>query len=409
RPPNNWKAIIGGSAWEWCEARQQFYLHQFLPCQPDLNWWNPAVQEAMLGHLKFWLDKGVDGFRLDIIHTLFEDKNFRDNPMSRRLFPNKNTNAFLFQKPKYTQFLPETIAICKELRKIVDSYSPPRMLVGEAVGNPELYKPLYGKNNNGLHLVFNFAFGEKPFSAQEFRKGLLQSERLLPEPFWPCYVFSNHDSVRMISRYGNNPLKARLITMLLLTIRGTPFIYMGEEIGMRQVSVPRKQQKDPIAFHRLYGIPIGRFFGRDGCRTPFQWTASPLNAGFSQDPTVSPWLPVHENCSKINVQDQLGKENSMLTYYQQLLQLRKKHPALQTGTLTILPEKRKHLLTYTRNHKKETLVILLNFSTQQKHVPLFSEKYQFIFSSQFSGKPTQIEKQVILLPFEGKIMQKLVV
>ncbi|MFX1518279.1 MAG: alpha-amylase family glycosyl hydrolase, partial [Promethearchaeota archaeon] len=247
KPPNNWKAIIGGSAWEWDEYTQEYYLHQFLPCQPDLNWHNDDVQEEMLGTIQYWLNKGVDGFRLDIIYGLFEDKEFRDNPRSWRLLPSADSTASFFQNPKYTRFLPETIDICTRIRNLIDSYTPDRMIVGEPLqgGGPKIFRPLYGENNDGLNLVFNFKFSHQSFSAKNFFIVITESETMLPNPYWPCYVFSNHDKPRMISRIGNSEKKVKLLFLLLLTVRGTPFIYYGEEIGMFQGQIPKKALRDP--------------------------------------------------------------------------------------------------------------------------------------------------------------------
>lgn len=368
KPPNNWKAIIGGSAWEWDEHTQEYYLHQFLPCQPDLNWYNDAVQDEMFETLQFWLDKGVDGFRLDIIHTLFEDKKFRNNPRNWRLLPSIDSTASLFQTPKYTQFLPETVNICIRIRNLIDSYSPDRMIVGEAMGGPRIFRPLYGENNNGLNLVFNFKFSDQSFSAKNFMDVIQESETIFPDPYWPCYVFSNHDKPRMISRFGNSKEKSKLLVLLLLAVRGTPFIYYGEEIGIRQRKIPKKALKDPIANLKVLGIPIGKFFGRDGCRTPMQWDSSIGNAGFSPDPKTTPWLPISSNSNLINVKIQKTDEKSMLSYFKKLLEIRKTENALSEGTLHNLMIPRKGCLTFERIDNQEGILVILNFNKKQIQV-----------------------------------------
>jgi oligo-1,6-glucosidase/alpha-glucosidase len=405
KPPNNWRAIVGGSAWTWSDTREQFYLHQFLPCQPDLNWRNPEVRETMFDCLRFWLDKGVDGFRLDIIHTLFEDKDFQDNPASFILLPGQKTNKALFQNPINAQFLPETIETCKQLRKIADSYNPPRMLVGEALGPPTLYRQLCGDQADGLHMVFNFHLGHQPFRAKAMKKAIQLAEKTLPDPLWPCNVFSNHDVVRMITRYGNDPRKARLITLLLLTMRGTPFIYYGEEIGMQQVKVPRKQQKDPICFHSVWGIPVGFLFGRDGCRTPMQWNDSPVNAGFSNDSLIEPWLPIGPN-NDTNVANQQVNEHSMLNFYRRLVKLRKKHLSLQIGKLQLSPKKTNRLLAYERMTDKESILIVLNFSRRKTKIQIPYKKALVLFSTLKAEVVTNKKSDLTLLPFEGKIIIK---
>jgi len=259
KPPNNWKSIIGGSAWEWDEETQEFYLHQFLPCQPDLNWYNPEVQKIMFEAIKFWLDIGVDGYRLDIIHTVYEDKEFRNNPKSRYILPSHKRLDSLFQNPQYTQFLPETIDLCHKLRELIGGYSPERVLVGEATGGPHIFYPLYGDDKlKGLNLVFDFQLTNQPFSAAKFRKAITNNQKSLGKR-WPCYTFSNHDTKRMISRHGNDKDKARLLTLLLLTQRCTPFIYQGEEIGMTQVAIPRNFQEIQLEISKSEGSQLEDF------------------------------------------------------------------------------------------------------------------------------------------------------
>lgn len=402
-PPNNWRAMVGGSAWEWSDERKQFYLHQFLTCQPDLNWRNHAVQEAMFDHLRFWLDKGVDGFRLDIIHTVFEDKEFRDNPRSWHIFPSDNSNEALLQKPVHTQFLPETIDLCVSLREIVDSYSPPRVLVGEAQGGVHLFKPLYGSSANGLNMVFNFEFSKLPFNAKRFGEVIQSTEKALPDPYWPCYVFSNHDVPRMISKHGNNEQKAKLLVLLLLTLRGTPFIYYGEEIGLQNVNIPKQRRKDPLAHHRVWGIPIGRFFGRDGCRTPMQWTNDDVCAGFS-DPPVRPWLPVGNNSQK-NVLDQLNDNRSMLEYYKRLLRLRKDSLPLKQGLLTLVEQKNSDILMFERSFGEQSVIVVLNFSSKQKKLEIYHSGNQILFSTHGRQGMLDTGEKFCLQEFEGLIIK----
>ncbi len=409
KPPNNWKSIIGGSAWEWDKETKEFYLHQFLPCQPDLNWRHPEVQKNMFEALKFWLDKGVDGYRLDMIYTVYEDNEFRDNPISQYLFPSHKRLDSLFQNPVYTQFLPETINLCYQLQELVKTYSPERILVGEAVGGPKLFHPLYGNDEqDGLNLVFDFQFANQPFSARKFQKAITSSQKVLSKR-WPCYSFSNHDSTRMISRHGNDESKARLLTLLLLTLRGTPFIYQGEEIGMHQVDVPKKLSKDPIRNLRIRGIPIGRFYGRDGCRTPMQWDSSPRNAGFSPDAEAEPWLPVSSNVRKINVQTQIGDKNSMLSFYKRLLQLRKEYYCLQIGDMsTVFCEENKYLY-YSRSKGDQNLGIILNFGKKDISIVNPYQKGAIRLFSTIDYKENQrevnISKSLFLQKYEGIILQ----
>ncbi len=404
KPPNNWKSIIGGSAWEWDKKTQQFYLHQFLPCQPDLNWRNNEVQETMFNYLRFWLDKGIDGFRLDIIHTLFEDSGFRDNPRSWRLLPSANSTAYLFQKPKYTSFLGETINMCTRIRKLIDSYTPERMLVGEATGGPRIFHSLYGKDNDGLNLVFNYKFRDQPFSAKKFKETIQETENILSEPLWPCYFFSNHDKARMISRYRNDEKKSKLLLFLLLTLRGTPFIYYGEELGMHQVKIPKQSLRDPIANLQVMRIPIGKFFGRDGCRTPMQWTSSTRNAGFSSDPNTDPWLPVAKNSPIINVEKQKNDGKSMLTFFKRLIQFRKTKRALTQGSLKFFPVSNRNCLIFERRVETERILVLLNFNKKGIQISNPYPSATKVFSTLNLDISLKTDRLVSLHPFEGLLL-----
>ncbi len=405
-PPNNWKAIIGGSAWEWDETTEEFYLHQFLPCQPDLNWQNSEVKKAMFNSMKFWLDKGVDGFRLDIIHTVFEDTQFRDNPRSIYLLPSHLRLDSLFQNPIFTQFLPETVDLCVDLRSLVDNYNPERVLIGEAAGGPEIISPLYGTpEKSGLNLVFDFQFANQSFSSKKFKNSILDSITHLND-FWPCYTFSNHDTVRMISRYGNSEKKARVLTLLLLTVRGTPVIYQGEEIGMHQGKIPRNKVVDPIGKWKIWGLPLGRFFGRDGCRTPFQWTNSKINAGFSSNPDVKPWLPISSNFQKINVESQEKNEYSMFNFYRELLRFRHENEWLQEGKMEFIETQSKHCLAFSRNLGPNSGMVILNFHKKPIRIInpfLNSEK---VFSTDTLSHSKVLEKYITVNRYEGIIIQK---
>ncbi|MFX0185220.1 MAG: alpha-amylase family glycosyl hydrolase [Candidatus Hodarchaeota archaeon] len=410
KPPNNWQSAIGGLAWEWNEQREQYYLHQFFPYQPDLNWHNPEVQAAMLDVIKFWLDKGVDGFRLDLIHALFEDIEFRNNPRSWRLLPSFNSIAYLFQNYRYSQYLHETIDMCIRLREFLNSYTPERILIGEIAptGGPKNIHPFYGNiengKNTGLHLIFNFKI-RQAFSAKKFRRVIQETEKILHEPYWPCYSFSNHDFLRMISYYGNSELKARLLTLLLLTLRGTPIVYYGEEIGMRQVKIPKNDQKDPLAHHRFWGIPVGRFMGRDGCRTPMQWNSSPLNAGFSSDPRIKPWLPISPDLTNINVNSQKKEEKSMLTFYQRLVQFRKHEPILKEGMLELLKVNSKDCLVYKRYTELDGAVVFLNFKKKEIKVNNPYPSVTAKFSTYDLDINSELQGIIKLQPFEGLIVK----
>lgn len=406
-PPNNWKSILGDSAWKWDEITEQFYLHQFLPFQPDLNWRNPEVQEEMFNIFKYWLNKGADGYRLDIIHTLFEDKDFRDNPRSLRLFPSDESNSSFFQSRIHTQFLPETAEICKRMRIIADSYSPPKVLMGEATGNASIYRSLLGEDNDGIHLIFHFKLNNVKFSATTIKQTIEEMEHLLPPPAWPCLAFSNHDIKRMISRLGNNQYKARLMSLLLLTVRATPIIYYGEEIGLKQVKINNKYIQDPIASMKFFGLPLGKFFARDGCRTPMRWDSS-VNAGFSSDTAVS-WLPIGPEIDFLNVKSQEKDPNSMLSFFKELIRIRKANVAFTLGELKILPTNNKKSFCFQRVHNQNILKVFMNFSAKTLELEKDKENFEIIFSSiDLKELFREESKRNSLKPYEGIILKKII-
>jgi alpha-glucosidase len=345
REPNNWQSVFGGKAWEFDACTGQYYLHLFTPEQPDLNWRNPQVKEAMFGECRFWLDRGVDGFRLDVAHMLVKAIDLPDNP---RKFGLRG-----YDRQEHTQHvnLPETHAIWHEFRQLLDQY-PARMAVGEV--EPRGAEGYYGRGDDELHLVFNFAMLSQSWSARGFHDVVNAWEVKLPPGAWPCWVLNNHDQRRSISRYAAGRYTAacaKVAATMLLTLRGTPFIYYGEEIGMREGRIPRAEILDPPG--RKYW-PI--YKGRDGCRTPMQWTAS-LNAGFTAG---KPWLRVNPDFAEVNVEAERDDPNSLLTYYRTLIALRRELPALHRGTYR--PRGRPiDVFAYEREAAGQRLLIALNF------------------------------------------------
>ena len=342
-PPNNWKSILGGSGWHRDEASGQWYWASFLPFQPDLNYRNPVVKKAMLDVVRHWLREGVDGLRLDIFNALFKDASFADNPFSFRPVPSEKNPHGFFQRNVHTIDHPDTIAFARELREVVDEHTdPPRFLVGEVFGDPEMLRRYCGEEARSLHLVFLFESMSVPFSGKAVRKLIREFESAFPEPFSPTYVFGNHDRPRFIHRLGAHQAKAKLIATLQLTVRGVPFVYYGEEIGMGHHEIPLHEGLDPVAaryrfvpqwlvgFFRKRGILLNR----DECRLPMQWDDGP-NAGFAPA-SATPWLPVHPESPTTNVAAQEEDPESLLRCYRSLLALRRAEPALQAGALTIL-------------------------------------------------------------------------
>lgn len=344
REPNNWESFFGGSAWQWDKLTGQYYLHLFLPAQPDLNWRNPLVKDAMFDACRFWLDRGVDGFRLDVAHMLVKAEDMPDNPTRFGL------RGFNLQFHVNDTNQPETHAIWKEFRKLLDAY-PERAAVGEV--EPSGAEDYYGNGQDELHLAFNFNLLNQNWDPRGFYTIVADWEARLPESAWPCWAANNHDSRRSISRYAAGSLteaRARLLATMTLTLRGTPFMYYGEEIGMREGQLSRAEILDPPG-RRFWPL----YKGRDGCRTPMQWDAAP-NAGFS---TGKPWLRVNPDFKKLNVEAERADPKSLLNFYRQLIALRRESPALQRGAYRS-PARPINVWAYERAAEGQRMWVVLN-------------------------------------------------
>ena len=355
-PPNNWVSTFGGSAWQFDPTTNQYYYHYFYPQQPDLNWRNPAVKDAMFDVTRFWYKRGVSGFRLDAVDTLFEDPNLKDNPIKK---PGKNAFGDPFEVNKYNTKLPEVHDILRGLRQVADQYDA--VLIGETwTANVAELNQYYGKGNNELQLPMDFLFTMvNKLSPAEFRK---QIAEVNAASGWPTFVISNHDIVRSYDRYGDgkhNDEIAKLMAGLYLTLRGTPILYYGEEIGMKTTPPTRREDvKDPIG---IKGWPKEK--GRDGERTPMQWNDSE-NAGFTKG---TPWLPVPPTYKTHNVADESKDPNSVLEFYKNVLKLRHDNQALLSGSYKAINESDPNVLSYLRVYKGEGVVVALNMSgTAQK-------------------------------------------
>ncbi|HEY0089028.1 MAG TPA: alpha-glucosidase, partial [Candidatus Lokiarchaeia archaeon] len=391
KPPNNWKTMTGGRAWLYYENTNQWVYFHFLPSMIDLNYRNPEVKNEMFNTMRFWLDKGVDGFRLDILHAIYEDEQLRDDKFCFQIFPSDKNTAALFRQHKYDLNLPETYDFSMELRRVMDEYrNPERFLVGEVFGSIEDVRKYYGPNNNGLHTTFLFEFitAAISFKPQKIAKVISRIENSLPSPYTPTYVYGNHDRPRYVSFLKNDVQKAKLLATMQLTLRGVPFIYYGEEIGMPNVKIKLKESQDPIG-QKYAKFPISQItslFGisltRDGCRTPMQWTPE-QNAGFSTNKNVKPWLKISDTYKKINVEVEEVNPNSLLNCYKKLLKIRNKFDSLQKGELEFLNlgKLNEKCLAFRRIHEAQELNIFLNFSKDSFNLQWSKQDPKLLFST----------------------------
>ncbi|QDL99248.1 DUF3459 domain-containing protein [Rhodopseudomonas palustris] len=347
-PPTNWLSEFGGSGWEYDEATGQYYYHAFLKQQPDLNWRNPEVRAAICEAMRFWLRKGVDGFRVDVIWHLIKDDQFRDNPPNPDFRPGMPPHAALI--PQYSADRPETQQVVAELRSVIDEFDH-RLLIGEIYLPIERLVAYYGADLNGAQLPFNFALLSTPWHARDIAALIDRYEQALPAGAWPNWVLGNHDRPRVASRVG--PAQARVAAMLLLTLRGTPTMYYGDELGMEQVEIAPEDVQDPFE-KNVPGIGVGR----DGCRTPMQWDAS-AHAGFSD---VRPWLPLAPDAIQDNAANLRADAQSILNLYRALLRLRRQLPQLSVGDYQPLAADG-DLLLYRRHHRGQSVLIALNLGS----------------------------------------------
>ena len=373
QPPNNWLSVFGGSAWQWDEASGQYYLHMFTNEQPDLNWRNPAVRRQMLDVFRFWLDKGVKGFRLDVFNLYFKDAEFRDNP-TRPLHIRPDQR----QRMIYNCDLPEMMDVLAEIRELLDRYED-AYAVGETfLGSPEKAAGYCGEK--ALHQAFLFDFLECRWNPKCFSKVVKEWEAALEETNWPNYVLNNHDVKRSASRYsqGEDDERLKVAAAMLLTLRGTPFLYYGEEIGMREVKLTRGQILDPVG-QRFWPF----YKGRDGCRTPMQWSSG-KNAGFSSD---SPWLPLHPDWPDRNVENHEKGPESLLNFYKGLIALRKSEPVLLKGSLEFLEDMPSGMMAYRRELDARNAWIYLNFGQNIRRVAVPEVKISRVFSNKRKDLP----------------------
>jgi len=397
-PPNNWVSNFGGPAWAFDPATGQYYCHSFLKEQPDLNWRNPEVRAAMYEVLRFWLRRGVDGFRVDVLSQIIKDAQFRDNPPNPDFV--EGQDPFLRWLMLYNTDLPEVQPIVAEMRQVVDAFSDTRssrVLIGE------LYLPLtrlvayYGLNAEGVlegvQLPFNFELIATEWQAARIDRFVRDYEAALPAGAQPNWVLGNHDRPRIASRVG--PQMARLAAMLLLTLRGTPTLYYGDEIGMTDVPIPADEVQDPFEKNKS-----GMGLGRDPERTPMQWSAAE-HAGFT---TGTPWLRLAADWPTHNVEAQSHDAGSMLALYRRLIALRRAQPALNRGNYEAL-ETEDEVLAYARNGEGQRLMVLLNFGATSAPIsPALMPRRPIVLASTDPARAEFIKGPLVLAPHEGVVI-----
>ncbi|HON16902.1 MAG TPA: alpha-glucosidase [Spirochaetota bacterium] len=396
-PPNNWKSAFGGSAWELDSETGEYYLHSFLKEQPDLNWRNNDMRNAIYKMVRFWLDKGVAGFRLDVVNWFVKDEKFRDNPWTiRPLNPERH---------KYDRNRPEVHQYLKELRNVIDEYDN-RMTVGEVFtlppGDPELSASFLGNGHDELHMAFDFSIMYRLWSARQFYTCIKKWYKALHPEGWPCNVLSNHDQPRSRTRFlggSDSEKRARVAAVFLLTIKGTPFIYYGEELGMTNTRLRRSEIVDPLG-KRYWPV----YSGRDCSRTPMLWN-SKENAGFSE---TRPWLPVDSNYKKINVKSQMKDRYSILNLYRNLIHLRKKHKALAVGEISAAIKGFNGSLAYFRFYEDEKFFIALNFSKKEKKIHINERgQWRVMLSTHRSNREHLTNLSLTLAPYEATVIMKI--
>lgn len=386
-PPNNWQSVFGGPAWEYDPNLGQYYYHMFYKEQPDLNWRNLDVRAAMLDVFRFWLKRGVDGFRLDVFNAYFKDPDLKDNPSQFGI------RAFDRQKHIYDVSQPEMIPLLKEIRAIMDKRKG-TYVVGETfLAEPQQTACYIGDDK--LHAAFNFEFAHNRWHPKRFLRSAVKWYQALGDDAWPNNFLCNHDLPRTATRYcfGEDDQRAKVAAAMLLTLKGTPFFYYGEEIGLRDIPIRRKKDvKDPL------GKTFWPFFkGRDGCRAPMQWN-NESHAGFSKS---EPWLPVHANYPDRNVDQQLANPDSLLNFLKQIIQVRNSQPALQRGDFIPLVENPRHFLAFMRTYKNDQVLVVLNFSSRK----LYYDPPEGSWTTLFGEEP-QTKGFITLSPYDVRLFAK---
>jgi len=403
--PNNWMSIFGGTAWQWEPRRCQYYLHNFLTDQPDLNFHNPEVRAAVLANVKFWLDKGVGGFRLDAINFCFHDKELKDNPpkpaseRTGRGFSEDNPYAYQYHYYNNTQ--PENLAFMEELRELFNQYDDVVSL-GEVSSEDSLKDmALYTDGDKRLNMAYSFELLTDDFSAQYIKDTITSLEEQMTDG-WPCWAISNHDAQRVMTRWGgeNPPAQlAKMLTAMLGSLRGSICTYQGEELGLTESDIAFEELQDP------FGITFWpQFKGRDGCRTPMPWTKEQNNGGFSQ---AKPWLPVSQIHRDNAVDQQDHDPDSVLTSFRAFMAWRKTYPALVFGDIHFF-DTTDNSLAFTRTATvdgiKQTILAVFNFNNHSVSSQTYGEVSAYLDASPFLLDTQKLDKAtscVEIPPYSG--------
>ena len=400
-PPNNWLSIFGGPAWHWDGRREQYYLHNFLVSQPDLNFHHAPVQDALLDVTRFWLDRGVDGFRLDTINFYYADKELRDNPAlpqdQRNATIAPSVNPYNHQEHLYSKNQPENFEFLRRFRAVLDEY-PAAAAVGE-VGDAQRGLEIMGQYTAGddfVHMCYAFEFlAAEPLTAERVRDVLSKVDEVA-EDGWACWAFSNHDVKRHASRWNLTPAAQRLMATLIACLRGSVCLYQGEELGLEEADVPFDALQDP------YGIEFWpEFKGRDGCRTPMVWEKSNQNGGFS---VATPWLPVSGEHLAHAVQAQEDDPGALLHHYRRVLSFRRAHPALSKGehsNIAALDQ----VLSFERKGMGEHLFCAFNMSDTPRHAHLPAGNWQVI-GTEIGSAGSALDGALHLGPWQACIALK---
>ena len=392
-PPNNWLSVFGGSGWEFDARTKQYYFHSFLKEQPDLNWRNPEVRKAMNDVLRFWLKRGVDGFRMDAVYHMVKDDQLRDNPANPDFILGSG-DPYHAQLNVHTHGLAETLVVLKEFSGTLAEFGDTFMVTEVHIPFEQLIQ-MYPAIDPQRHSPFNFNFIHMPWSAIEYKKFVDAFEKKLLPQYLPNYVLGNHDKSRVATRVGQQ--RARLLAMLQFTLRGMPFIYYGEELGMEDSVIPSELIQDPFEKN----VP-GMKLGRDPERTPMQWDSSEY-AGFS---TYAPWLPINENYLQINAATESVDPASMLALYKDLIRLRQSSPALMEGAYSsfVLND---NIFSYSRKFGLEEFVVLLNFAAVNQMVTVPQSETICVLSTYMDNRDRENLgfPEISLRPYEGILLK----